>query len=117
VLRQSRRYRQDTLILQQQIETANGAVEIIDFMPMRSGPSNVVRIVNGLRGTVAMQMMLTLRFEYGAVSPWIEHEGDVATAELGPNRVACEVPPSRTSRPALSRHLSTSGRATGIVLS
>jgi GH15 family glucan-1,4-alpha-glucosidase len=43
--------------------------------------------VNGLRGAVAMQMVLRLRFEYGAVSPWIEHEGDAATAELGPNRV------------------------------
>ena len=88
VLRQSRRYRQDTLILEQEIETADGAVEIIDFMPMRSGPSNIVRIVNGLRGTVAMQMMLRLRFEYGAVPAWIEHVSDAATAELGPHRVA-----------------------------
>ncbi|MFZ2064647.1 MAG: glycoside hydrolase family 15 protein [Xanthobacteraceae bacterium] len=88
VLRQSRRYRQDTLILEQEIETAGGAVEIIDFMPMRSGPSNLVRIVNGLRGAVAMHMMLRLRFEYGAVSAWIAHEGDVASAELGPHRVA-----------------------------
>ena len=88
VLRQSRRYRQDTLILEQEIETADGAVEIIDFMPMRSGPSNLVRIVNGLRGAVAMQMMLRLRFEYGAASAWIAHEGDVVSAELGPHRVA-----------------------------
>ena len=87
VLRQSRRYRRDTLILQQEIETAEGVVEIVDFMPMRSGPSYIVRIVNGLRGDVAMQMMLRLRFEYGAVSAWIAQDGDVATAELGPHRV------------------------------
>jgi GH15 family glucan-1,4-alpha-glucosidase len=88
VVCQSRRYRPDTLILEQEIETADGAVELIDFMPMRSGPSNIVRIVNGLRGAVAMQMMLRLRFEYGAVSAWIAHKGDVASAELGPHRVA-----------------------------
>jgi GH15 family glucan-1,4-alpha-glucosidase len=87
VMRQSRRYQEDTLILWQEIETAEGAVEVIDFMPMRSGPSNLVRIVNGLRGAVALEMVLRLRFEYGAVAPWIAHEGNAAMAELGPNRV------------------------------
>src|SRR5215213_7224422 len=61
-----RRYRPDTLILETEFETETGAVTLIDFMPVSGGRSDLVRMVVGRRGRVAMEMELILRFDYGA---------------------------------------------------
>jgi hypothetical protein len=44
---------------------------LIDFMPLRGKNSDVIRLVRGDRGEVAMRMQLILRFGYGAVVPWV----------------------------------------------
>ena len=41
----TRRYRDDTLILETRFETATGSVCVIDFMPPRDNASDLVRIV------------------------------------------------------------------------
>src|SRR5215470_462081 len=64
--RVTRRYRPNTLILETTFETADGAATLIDFMPLRDRNSNIVRLVLGERGRVAMCMELVLRFGYGA---------------------------------------------------
>ena len=51
----TRRYRGETLILETDFETPEGAVTVIDFMPPGNGTSELVRIVVGKRGTVRMQ--------------------------------------------------------------
>ena len=51
----TRRYRGETLILETDFETAEGAVRVTDFMPIRGGHSDLVRIVTGLRGRVDMK--------------------------------------------------------------
>ena len=66
-----RRYRDNTLILETRFETADGAVTLIDFMPPRNQQSDLVRLVVGERGRVAMTMELILRFGYGAIVPWV----------------------------------------------
>ena len=48
--RARRRYRPHTLILETTFESDEGAVRLIDFMPIREKNSDVVRIVEGLRG-------------------------------------------------------------------
>ena len=48
--RTARRYRGDTLILETQIETADGAVTLIDFMPLRGQAPDIVRLVCGRHG-------------------------------------------------------------------
>src|SRR5665213_1837423 len=68
--RLTRRYRGDTLILETTFEAETGAACVIDFMSRRDGISDLVRIVRGVRGTVAMQTELVVRFEYGSVVPW-----------------------------------------------
>ena len=68
----TQRYRDETLIVETDFVTGAGAVRLIDFMPIRDGAPALIRTVAGLRGTVAMQMHLRLRFGYGAVPPWIE---------------------------------------------
>ncbi len=69
--RTTRRYSPDTLILETEIETADGKVCLIDFMPPRGNASNLVRIVRGIEGRVALRTELIIRFEYGAVVPWV----------------------------------------------
>ncbi len=77
VRRTSRTYRGDTLILETRFETDDGAVRIIDFMPMMRGVQpDVVRIVTGERGEVRMRSDLRLRFDYGRLLPWRLRDGD-----------------------------------------
>ena len=69
--RVKRRYRGDTLILETVFDVDEGAVCVTDFMSHRDGVSDVVRLVRGMRGTVAMHTELVVRFEYGSVVPWV----------------------------------------------
>ncbi|HZM35445.1 MAG TPA: glycoside hydrolase family 15 protein [Burkholderiales bacterium] len=71
-----RYYRQDTLILETEFKTEHGAAKLIDFMPVRNGQANLVRIVAGLRGRVTMEMELVLRFDYGDAVPWVTRMSD-----------------------------------------
>jgi GH15 family glucan-1,4-alpha-glucosidase len=72
-----RRYEAHTLVVETTFETEEGEVCLIDFMPPREKHSHVVRIVRGVRGRVAMQMDLAIRFDYGRTIPWVtstDHE-------------------------------------------
>src|SRR5215203_1847939 len=69
--RVSRRYRDDTLILETTIEVPDGTVLVTDFMPPRGRYSDIVRVVSGLRGRVRMRTDLVLRFDYGRSMPWV----------------------------------------------
>jgi GH15 family glucan-1,4-alpha-glucosidase len=91
--RVERRYRNGSLILATMFETAEGAVEVVDFIGLRHGLSDIVRLVRGLRGRVAMQTEFILRFDYGAVVPWVERlpEGGIS-AIGGPERVVLRTP-------------------------
>ncbi|HUH93357.1 MAG TPA: trehalase-like domain-containing protein [Casimicrobiaceae bacterium] len=64
-----RRYRDGTLVLETDFESSDGLVRVIDAMPLWDGRTDVVRIVEGLRGRVAMRMELVVRFGYGATVP------------------------------------------------
>src|ERR1700745_823818 len=57
-----RRYRDCALILETLFETAEGVVELVDFMPPRTHVPDLVRLVKGLRGRVAMCTEFILRF-------------------------------------------------------
>ena len=83
----SRRYLPDTLILETEFETAEGAVTLLDFMPVRSLQSDIVRMVIGKRGRVAMESEGVLRFDYGASVPWItlSDGGKALRAVAGPD--------------------------------
>ncbi|HEY6829110.1 MAG TPA: glycoside hydrolase family 15 protein [Gemmatimonadaceae bacterium] len=86
--RVSRRYRGDTLILETDYETADGAVRVIDFMPLRDHRSNVVRTVVGMRGRVAMHTQIIFRFEYGSLVPWVSRLDDGSLRAIaGPDMV------------------------------
>ena len=89
----SRHYRDDTLILQTDLETADGAVTLVDFMPPRGKTSDVVRMIVGRRGRVAMRSEFILRFDYGSVVPWVTRmEDDGLLAVSGPDMVVLRTP-------------------------
>ena len=81
----SRRYRDHTLILETTFEHKDGAIRLIDFMPVRGLNSDVVRIVEGIRGTLDVRMELALRFDYGRTIPWVTRIEDGIRAVAGPN--------------------------------
>jgi GH15 family glucan-1,4-alpha-glucosidase len=74
----SRRYWDNTLILETRFETANGVVALIDFMPPRGKASDVVRLVRGVTGRVKLQMQLVIRFGFGTDIPWVRRTEDGA---------------------------------------
>jgi GH15 family glucan-1,4-alpha-glucosidase len=80
-----RRYREDTLILETDFETAEGAVRVTDCMPLTDERWNLVRRVEGLHGEVAMRMELIIRFDYGWVVPWVQKRGQTLVAIGGPD--------------------------------
>jgi GH15 family glucan-1,4-alpha-glucosidase len=82
-------YRKDTLVLQTEFETADGIVAITDFMPIRERPGqvDVIRIVQGRTGRVAMRMEVAFRFDYGSVVPWVTSREGSLRAVAGPDAV------------------------------
>jgi GH15 family glucan-1,4-alpha-glucosidase len=80
-----RRYREDTLVLETDFETEEGSVRLVDFMPVGAEHPHVVRVVEGLDGSVPMRMELIVRFEYGSVIPWVHRSGDAVVAVGGPD--------------------------------
>jgi GH15 family glucan-1,4-alpha-glucosidase len=85
--RTRRRYRQDTLVLETEHEVGSGLVRVTEFMTPRRGQARVVRLIEGIRGTVPMRMELNLRFDYGAAVPWLRRGKRTVIAVAGPDAV------------------------------
>jgi GH15 family glucan-1,4-alpha-glucosidase len=84
----TRAYRGDTLVLDTRFETATGVAIVTDFMTTETLHSHVVRIVTGVSGTVAMRTEFVVRFDYGAIIPWMRrHEDGTLHAVAGPDEV------------------------------
>ena len=92
VRRVERRYRDGTLVLETDFETDGGAVRLVDCMPPRGRSPNVVRVIEGLRGRVAMRMELVIRFDYGSIIPWVRSTGGALHAVAGPDAIVLRTP-------------------------
>jgi GH15 family glucan-1,4-alpha-glucosidase len=82
-----RRYRDNSLVLETEYETDQGVVTVIDCMPVRAQAPDLVRVVEGKRGTVRMKMELIVRFDYGSIVPWVQRIDGGISAVAGPDRV------------------------------
>ncbi len=83
-----RRYRPDTLVLETEFETDGGVARLVDCMPLREEHPLVVRMVEGVSGTVDMHMQLVMRFDYGSVVPWVRSSGRLLAAIAGPDALS-----------------------------
>jgi GH15 family glucan-1,4-alpha-glucosidase len=89
----SRRYLPDTLVLETTFKTETGTATLIDFMLPRGRTSDLIRLVRGVEGEVAMCMELVLRFGYGATIPWVSRlEDGTLRAVAGPDMAALRTP-------------------------
>ncbi|MEU5628175.1 MULTISPECIES: glycoside hydrolase family 15 protein [Streptomyces] len=80
-----RAYRRDTLVLDTEWETEEGAVRVTDLMPQRDRAPDLVRIVEGLRGEVTVHSVLRLRFDHGSIVPWVRRADGHRVAVAGPD--------------------------------
>jgi GH15 family glucan-1,4-alpha-glucosidase len=93
IVRVSRRYRPNTLILETRFETESGVVTLVDFMPPDNKCPSIVRLVVGESGRVPLHFELILRFGYGAIVPWVTRlEEGTLRAVAGPDMVVLRSP-------------------------
>jgi GH15 family glucan-1,4-alpha-glucosidase len=86
-----RRYRDDTLVLETGFATDSGTVRIVDCMPIRTdGDPQVIRLVEGVSGTVEMTSTFVLRPNYGRAKPWLTPRNKRVHAVVGPHDVALD---------------------------
>ncbi|MFD8645373.1 glycoside hydrolase family 15 protein [Streptomyces zaomyceticus] len=83
----TRRYAEDSLVLETYWETRTGTVKVVDFMPQRDRAPDLMRIVEGVSGSVEMSAVLRLRFDYGSVVPWMRRSDGHRVAIAGPDAV------------------------------
>jgi GH15 family glucan-1,4-alpha-glucosidase len=81
----SRRYEDDTLVLETLFHTPEGDVAVIDFMPPEQANPSIHRIVEGRSGRVRMELELVVRFDYGSITPWVRATGDGLVMVAGPD--------------------------------
>jgi GH15 family glucan-1,4-alpha-glucosidase len=87
-----RRYRGDTLVLETDFETPGGTARLVDFMPPRETKPDVVRIVEGIRGRVDLELELVIRFDYGSIVPWVRRVDGALVGIAGPDAVSLHTP-------------------------
>jgi GH15 family glucan-1,4-alpha-glucosidase len=92
VRRVERRYRQGTIVLETEFETDDGVVQLVDCMPLGDEPADIVRIVECVRGRVAMQMQFAPRFDYGRLIPLLGRIDQGVFALAGPDAVCLRAP-------------------------
>jgi GH15 family glucan-1,4-alpha-glucosidase len=92
VRKSSRRYRHDTLVLESVYETDEGTVRAIDFMPPRGKAPDIVRIVDGVEGSVPMRSELVIRLDFGRIVPWVRRVDRARVAIAGPDALCFRTP-------------------------
>ena len=88
VISTRRRYRPDSLVLETEFDTATGTVRVTDCMPVRDDHPHLIRLVEGVSGSVDMHMDLGVRFDYGETVPWVSSQEGLVRFTAGPDSVA-----------------------------
>jgi GH15 family glucan-1,4-alpha-glucosidase len=84
----SRRYIDDTLVLQTTFEGRGGKARLLDFFAVsddadRRGGPRIVRVVESLQGSVDLEARIAPRFDYGVLRPWIRRHGHRLFSAIG----------------------------------
>ena len=92
----SREYLRDTLVLVTTLHGPRGEVRLSDcFLLPEGGPESgqgrdaagphILRVIEGRRGAVELELRVSARFDYGAVRPWIRRHGERLHSMIGGN--------------------------------
>jgi GH15 family glucan-1,4-alpha-glucosidase len=92
VTRVERAYLPGTLVLATTFHTRQGSVRLLDWMPVRGEAPDVVRVVEGVSGSVELGVDLVVRFDYGATVPWVRHVDDALLLVGGPDALELHTP-------------------------
>jgi GH15 family glucan-1,4-alpha-glucosidase len=85
-----RRYDGPSTVLVTEWTTPEGRVAVTDFMPPRHEHPRLVRIVEGLEGSVELRSELVVRFEYGMDIPWVRATDRGLHAIAGPDALCID---------------------------
>ncbi|MGB6451361.1 MAG: glycoside hydrolase family 15 protein, partial [Steroidobacteraceae bacterium] len=85
-----REYLADSLVLATTFTSGAGEVRLTDFFAMREGGRThprreLVRIIEGVRGSLELSVRIVPRFDFGEVRPWIRRSGHSAFIAVGGN--------------------------------
>ncbi|GAA3821436.1 glycoside hydrolase family 15 protein [Streptomyces chiangmaiensis] len=115
----ARRYVGESLVLETVWTTPSGSAKVTDFMPPRDGAPQVIRIVEGTAGQIAMASTLRARPGYGRVSPWIHELGGRMIAEGGGDALWLDTSTGQVEKDGaiVSSFTVTAGESVAFVLS
>jgi GH15 family glucan-1,4-alpha-glucosidase len=92
VVDSSRLYRPGTMVLETEHETDSGIVRVVDCLAMGHGRPLLVRLVEGVSGSVEMNVELVVRFDYGSIVPWVRRVEGRWRAIAGPEGLELYTP-------------------------
>ncbi|ELS55772.1 glycoside hydrolase family 15 protein [Streptomyces viridochromogenes] len=115
----ARRYVGESLVLETVWTAPSGSAKVTDFMPPRDGAPQVIRIVEGTAGQIAMASTLRARPGYGRVSPWIHAQGGRMIAEGGGDALWLDTSTGQVEKDGaiVSSFTVTAGESVAFVLS
>jgi GH15 family glucan-1,4-alpha-glucosidase len=99
----TRRYLDQTLVLETTFTTRSGSVRLTDCFAMRQGGARhpyreILRVVDGIQGVVALRVVVAPRLDYGELDPWIGAHGPGVFSAVGGDQgllVASDLPLTR----------------------
>jgi GH15 family glucan-1,4-alpha-glucosidase len=85
-----RSYIEDTLVLVTTFRDRGGEARLFDCFTMRRGGARepykqLIRVVEGVRGRVNLDLVVSPRFDYGEIRPWIRQQGVRLYSAIGGN--------------------------------
>ncbi|MGH8199924.1 MAG: glycoside hydrolase family 15 protein [Steroidobacteraceae bacterium] len=85
-----REYLERSLVLVTTFRSASGEARLIDFFAMRSGGRQrprreIVRIIEGVSGTMRLRVRFVPRLDFGEVKPWVRASHGGAHVAVGSN--------------------------------
>ena len=86
----ARSYLDDTLVVETKVAGAAGEARLLDCFLVRddavgTDQRQILRVVEGVRGTLEFEVRVAPRFDYGQVRPWIRRHGHRLHSAIGGN--------------------------------
>jgi GH15 family glucan-1,4-alpha-glucosidase len=86
----ARSYLDDTLVLETKLVGPAGEARLLDCFVVRDGAfgtdrRQILRVIEGVRGSVELEVRVAPRFDYGQVRPWIRRHGHRLHSMIGGN--------------------------------